>query len=50
MVAGFRNKVSWGTLVAQSVKCLNLDFSSGHGLRVVRLNPVSGSVLSEEST
>ena len=35
-----------GTWVAQSGKTLIwLDFSSGHDLRVVRLNPASGSLL-----
>ena len=38
-----------GHLVAQSVKHLTLDFSSGHDLRAVRLSPVSGSTLSRES-
>ena len=36
------------TSVAQSVKHLALDFSSGHDLMVMRSNPVSGSVLSME--
>ena len=31
------------------VKCLSLDFSSGHDLRVVGLSPILGSVLSVES-
>ena len=38
-----------GTCVAQSVKHLTLDFSSGHDLRIVRLSPASGSVLIRES-
>ena len=37
-----------GAWVAQSVKCLTLDFKSGHDFMVVRLNPVSGSVLGME--
>ena len=28
--------------MAQLVKCLTLDFSSGHDLRVVRLSPTLG--------
>ena len=39
---------SRGTSVAQSVKCLTLDFGSGHDARVMVLSPVSGSVLSVE--
>ena len=35
--------------MAQLVKSLTLDFGSGHDLRVVKLNPVSGSVLSLET-
>ena len=31
--------------MAQSVKHLTLDFSSGHDLTVVRLSPMSGSTL-----
>ena len=38
-----------GTWVAQWVKLPTLDFSSGHDLRVVRLSPMLGSVLSAES-
>nr|XP_035928022.1 coiled-coil domain-containing protein 125 isoform X6 [Halichoerus grypus] len=41
--------VSWGTWMAKLVECLTPDFSSGHDLRVVRLSPVPGSMLSEES-
>ena len=37
------------TWVAQSVKPPTLDFSSDHGLRVMRSSPVSGSALSGES-
>ena len=33
---------SWGTWVAQSVKCLTLGFSSGHDLRVRELEPHIG--------
>ena len=40
---------SWGIWAAQLVKCLTLDFSSGHDLRVVKSSPASGSVLSGES-
>ena len=35
--------------MAQSVKHLTLGFSSGHDLRVMRLSPVSSSVLGMES-
>ena len=31
-----------------SIKCLILDFSSGHDFRVVKLSPMSGSVLGME--
>ena len=41
---GIRRLV-WGTSVAQLVKHLALNFSSGHDLRIVRSNPVSGSAL-----
>ena len=37
-----------GIRVAQSVKNLTLDFSSGHDLRVVRWSPMSGSALGME--
>ena len=44
--------VSWGrpggSVVAQSVKHLTLDFGSGHDLRVVRSSPASGSMLGIE--
>ena len=40
---------SWGAWVAQSVKCLTLDFNLGHDLRVVRLTTALGSELSAES-
>ena len=35
--------------MAQSVKCLILDFGSGHDFRVVRSSPMSGSALGVES-
>ena len=35
-----------GTWVAQLTKQLNLDFGSGNDLRVIRLSPTSGSMLS----
>lgn len=35
--------------MAQSVKHLTLDFSSGHNLTVMQSSPASGSMLSEES-
>ena len=38
-----------GAWVAESVGCLMLGFSSSHDLRIVRLSPASGSVLSAES-
>ena len=38
----------WGGCVAQSVKRLTLDFSSGHDSRVMGLNPASGSALNME--
>ena len=34
--------------VAQSGKCLTLDFGSGHDLRVMRLSPALDSVLGVE--
>ena len=37
-----------GHLMAQWVKCLTLDFGSGLDLRVMRLCPMSGSMLSME--
>ena len=37
-----------GHLVAQSVKHLTLDFSSGHDLRVLRLSSTLGSELGVE--
>ena len=35
--------------MAQFVKCLTLDFGSGHALRVMRSSPPVGSMLGEES-
>ena len=35
--------------MAQSVKCQTVDFGSGRDLRVVRLSPASGSMLSADS-
>ena len=43
------SQANGGPWVAQSVKCLTLDFSSAHDLGVVRSSPVSGPMLSEES-
>lgn len=39
-----------GTWMAPSVTCPALDLSSAHALGVVRPSPVSGCVLSAEST
>ena len=52
------NEINWcqstltsrGAWVAPSVGCLTLGFCSGHDLRVVGWSPVSGSVLTAEST
>ena len=38
-----------GAHVAQLVKCLTLDFSSGQDLRVLRWSPALGSVLGPET-
>ena len=38
----------WGTWMVQSVKCLTLDFGSGHDLTIVGLSPALGSALSME--
>ena len=38
-----------GAWVAQSVKCPVLGFGSGHDLRIMRLSPTLGAVLSTES-
>ena len=35
--------------VVHLVKCLALDFGSGHDLRVLELNPTLGSMLSVEA-
>ena len=37
-----------GAWVAQLVKCLTLDFNSGHDLRILGSSPTSGSLLSGE--
>ena len=39
----------WGVRVAQSVKCLTLDFGLGHDFRVLGSNPRSGTMHSGES-
>ena len=39
-----------GAWVAHSVRRPTVDFGSGHDLRVMRLSPVLGSMLSMEST
>ena len=39
----------WGAWMAQLFKCVTLGFGLGHDFRVVRLNPMLGSMLSEES-
>ena len=44
-----KNKTRLRHLVAQSVKCPILDFSSGHDLRVVRWSPMSGFTLGLDS-
>ena len=46
---GIKRITSSGAWGAQLVECLTLDFGSGHDLRVVRLNPALGSMLSMES-
>ena len=38
-----------GAWVAQLVECPTLDFGSGHDLRVMRSNPMSGCTLGMES-
>ena len=38
-----------GTQVAQLVKCLTLDFGSGHDLRILRLSPTLSYMLGMES-
>ena len=37
-----------GCRMAQSIKHQTLDFSLSHGVKIVRLSPVLGSVLSRE--
>jgi len=49
LIAFFRKMYIRDAWVAQSVGHWTLDFSSGHDLRVVGLNPESGSVLGRES-
>ena len=45
-----KSKLSSGVpKVAQLVGNLTLAFGSGHGLKVMRSNPLSGSVLGKES-
>ena len=44
----FKLHVFRGAWVAQLVKCLNLDFSSGHDLRDMKLNPAWVSVAGME--
>ena len=41
-------KSIWGIWLAHLVKCLTLDFGSGHDLRVLGSSPVSGSLLGVE--
>ena len=45
----FKSMLFRGTWVAQSVKLLSLDLSSGLDFRVVSSSPTSGSMLSGES-
>ena len=44
----FKDEKGWDTWVAPLVNLWNLDFSSGHDLRVVRLSSVPGSNLRGE--
>ena len=37
--SGFKTKESWGAWVAQWVKCLTLDFGTGHVLTVRGFEP-----------
>ena len=37
-----KTHMQWGAWIAQSVKCLTLDFGSGHVLRVLRSSLASG--------
>ena len=46
----FKVTVNWGTWVAQSVKRLTLDLSSGFDLRIVSLSPSLGSTLDVKAT
>lgn len=48
MNRALKNLYLWGAWVTQLVKHQTLDVRSGHGLGVVRLGPVSISVLSTE--
>ena len=43
-----RSRGPWGSWVAQSVKCLTHDCSSGHVIRDVKSSHASGSVLGME--
>ena len=46
----FLKDKSWGTWVAQSIKCLTVGFGPGHDLNLMRkLSSTLGSGLSEES-
>ena len=46
----YLSKNKWrGAWVAQPVTHPTLGFDSGHDLRVMRLNPTSGSTLNKES-
>ena len=49
-MATLRIEFLGGTWEARSVKCLTLDFGSGHDLRIVRSIPASGSAPGREST
>ena len=46
----FKTTMIRGMWVAQWVKHLTLDFGSGHDLRIMRLSPTLGSMLSMEPT
>ena len=45
---GYKSEYVRGAWVAQSVKCLTLDFNSDHDLRVVRSSPALGFMMSVE--
>lgn len=45
----FKKWTKWGVWVAQLVRHSTLDLGSGYELEVLRLIPVSGSLLSGES-